>query len=253
MMRQFRYRAVILSYFFFTEYLLFSGEISRFIAPGFAWLSYVTVVLLGVFLFFAQRGAGEGPDAKRHKETHENLRTEMAKLVLLIFPVLLFFLVKPVAITDLNTLAIKPLTKKDQSVGTNAILYAEEDGFVHVNLYGLSLIADNEPLLLTRYKFKTIGRVSKLSAKKLTLQRILITCCAADAQPVEINVAVDSSGPFKKGEWLQIKGKAELREGILTFMPDSIGRIPKPDEFYMSLYDSIPKMSEEGQPSGNRP
>ena len=227
MMRQFRYRVVILSYFFFIEYLLFSGRLTRFISPRFAWLSYVTIVLLGVFLFFAQRGVNEGPIAGSHEQPQENLVTEMAKLTFLIFPLLFFFVVNPVAITDLNTRAIKPMTMKGQlGSGTVTALHADNDGFVHVNLYGLLLIADNDPLLLKRYKFKTVGMVSKVSGRIVTLQRILITCCAADAQPVEINVSVENGGPFKIGEWLEIAGKAELREGMITFMPDSIQEKP---------------------------
>ena len=242
MIRQLRYRVVILGYFFFAEYLLFSGEITRFIAPRYAWLTYITVILCGVFLFFALRGVHGGCNPDDHKQVPENLIVEIAKLLFLIYPLLLFLVVKPVVIDDLNTLAIGSVTKKGCVPVCSQSLLVEEDGYVHVNLYGLQLIIDNYPSLLKRYKFKTMGQVSKVSGKNLSLQRILITCCAADAQAVEINVVTEGAGQFRKGEWLGLTGKVEMRNG-LTFIPDDIKRVPRPDEFYMSLYESIPKMT----------
>ena len=243
MIRQFRYRVVFICYFFFAEYLLFSGEITRFIAPRFAWLTYISVIMLGLFLFFAQRGSHDEGTTGGHGPAKENPHREMAKLLFLIYPLFLFIIFRPVAISDLRVGAIRPVMKKNTSAsGAVPSLHIEEDGYVHVNLYGLWLILDSEPSLLKKYKFKTMGRVSKVSGKNLSIQRILITCCTADAQPVEINVATEGSGQFKKGEWLVMTGKVELRDG-LTFIPDDIKRVPRPDEFYISLYESIPKMT----------
>ena len=80
--------------------------------------------------------------------------------------------------------------------------------------------------------------VSRVSEKKLSLQRIVIICCAADAVPVEINVSTDGSGQFRKGDWLSVAGKVELRD-VPTFIPEAVEKASKPDEYYISMVETL--------------
>ena len=112
MIRKFRYRVVFLSYFFFVECLLFSGDITRFIAPRFVWLTNVSAILLCILLFFAQRGShGEG-DKGGHGQEKENPDRELGRLFFLIYPLFLFIVFRPVSLFDLSTQPIKPTAKK---------------------------------------------------------------------------------------------------------------------------------------------
>ena len=242
MIRQFRYRVVFLSYFFFAEYLLFGGDIKRFIAPRFVWMTYISVTLLGILLFFAQRGShGEGGKGGPGP-AKENPYREMAKLFFLIYPLLLFIVFRPLSLYDLPTPTIKHAAKQGISANqTFSALNVEKDGYVHTNLLGLYFIADSQPSLLKRYKFKVIGMVSRVSEKKLSLQRIVIICCAADAQPIEINVSAVGMRQFRKGDWLSVAGRVELLDGP-TFIPDAFEKVSKPDDYYISMVETLTQL-----------
>lgn len=252
MIRQFRCRAVLLSYFFFTEYLLMSREITRFIAPRFTWLTYISALLLGVFLFFAQRGRPEEHHSGKHPTGEENPHLEMAKLLFLVYPLLLFTIFRPVAMYDLAAQAVKPSAERGRSANlVFSDLDVEKDGYVHFNLYALWFLADNEPSLLNKYKFKVTGRVSRISGKTLSLQRIVMTCCAADAQPIEIKLTAPDSSRVTRGEWLSASGKVELRDG-LTMLPDFIEKSQRPKDFYISLYETLSLLKIVEKPAGGR-
>jgi uncharacterized repeat protein (TIGR03943 family) len=253
MTRFLRYRVVYRIYILFMIYLFFTGAIFRFLAPRLVWLTFICLPLLGVFLLFVPHTCHEGCSHEGNRLVREKPVLETAKLLFLLYPLLLFFIVNPQNISELNTQAIKSVTAKEKSAASSkpATLNVEKDGYVHLNLWGLWFIADNQPSLLKRYKFKVTGIVSKVSENKLTLQRIVIICCAADAQSVEINVSPGGSGQFRKGDWLSVAGKVELRDSPVI-ISDAIERVSKPDDYYISMVETLTQLKIEEEPSAGQ-
>jgi uncharacterized repeat protein (TIGR03943 family) len=246
-----RYRIVYRIYILFIIYLLFTGDIFRFLAPHLVWLTYICSPLLGVFLIFVPSNCHEGCSHEGNSLSGKNSVPETAKLMFLLYPLLLFFIVNPQNITELNAPAIKFVTAKKSPQGSShpATLDVEKDGYAHINLLGLRFIADGQPSLLKGYKFKVIGMVSKVFENKLSLQRIVMTCCAADAQPVEIDVSTDGGERFRKGDWLSVAGRVVVQRDRPTFIPDGLEKVSKPDDYYITMFETLTQLKIEEKPA----
>jgi uncharacterized repeat protein (TIGR03943 family) len=238
-MKLWKYRIVFLGYGLFGLYLLITGDIARFIASKLAWLTYLSAFFFSLFLFMVTDTDECGCESHRHKG--KNDWRELLKAAMLIYPLLLFFIIKPSDISALNMPAIKTLNlRAGETADTKKLsLEVDEEGYANLNVYGIWLIAGNYPELAERYKFKTIGMVSDISAERITVQRILMTCCTADAQPVRMDVKTTGDN-FKKGQWLGLSGKAVVADKKLIFIPDRIEPVSAPSNPYISLWESLP-------------
>ena len=70
------------------------------------------------------------------------------------------------------------------------------------------------------------------------LVRGLMWCCAADIQPVSVDLSGKTDGTWKDTDWLQVTGKAHFpsKDGhvVPTIDVESIQTTPEPDEPYLS-------------------
>lgn len=233
---------VFFGYSAFTLYLLATGEIERFLSPRLEWLAYFSGFSLGLFLLVLSMR-----EADKHKG---KIWKEAAKGILLVYPVILFFIVKPSDISSVNIPAVKVIPAKRPVIKKPAppSLPVDDTGYVRLNLFELWLLSRNFPDLAQRYKVKTVGTVSNISEKYITLSRLFMTCCAADATPVEVDVTMPSSNDnlkgFIKGDWLEVTGTVIIRDYVIV-IPDSVR--PVKDKFgtYITRWSEEPPFNPD--------
>jgi uncharacterized membrane protein YcgQ (UPF0703/DUF1980 family) len=71
-----------------------------------------------------------------------------------------------------------------------------------------------------------------------------MTCCEADAIPVEVEIATpsarnDNKQSFSKGDWLEVSGAIIIRDYVII-MPDSMNVLPKQAEAYITRWSEEP-------------
>ena len=236
---------VFWGYSAFTLYLLATGEITRFISPRLVWLAYFSGFSLGLFLCVLFLRLDKVDDSAVSRKT---VFREIVKGILFVYPLILFFMFNPSDISAVNTPAVKEIPLKRPAIKKSApaSLPVDMDGYVRLNLFELWLLAKNYPEMAQRYKIKTIGMVSKSSEKYLTLSRLFMTCCAADATPVEVEIATPSARndrvgvqSFNKGDWLEVSGSIIIRDYVII-IPDSINILPKQTDSYITRWSERP-------------
>lgn len=84
---------------------------------------------------------------------------------------------------------------------------------------------------------KTISGHDELSA----VFRYLITCCAADAQPVGVFISRGTTEGLEDNQWVRAKGKVELRKmdgfDVIFMDADNVEPIEIPDKKSVYLYN----------------
>lgn len=245
---------VFWGYSAFTLYLLATGDITRFISPRLVWLTYFSGFSLGLFLCIVFLRLADADDSKAD---HKIIWKEALKGIILIYPIFLFFVFEPSDISFANIPAVKmmPLKKPVSKKQMPHSLPVDSDGYVRLNIFELWLLARNYPELAQRYKVKTIGMVSNVSEKHISISRLFMTCCAADVTPVEIEIVSSGKGVpqksqifwdendnkqgFNKGDWLEVSGAIIIRDYVII-VPDSITVLQKPAEAYITRWSEEP-------------
>jgi len=225
---------VFFGYGFFIIYLIYTGEITRFISPRIVWLTYFGGFSLLLFLLVLLI---KDETYKNHKP----IWRDVAKGILFIYPLILFFTINPSDISTVYTHSVKALPQKRPVLKRPTLLSLPQDseGYVRVNLFELWLLARNYPELTQRYKFKTSGMVSDVGEKHISVSRLYMVCCVADATPVEVDVLIGGIDRFAKGDWIDVTGGIILREHVII-LPDSINPSQKPSEPYITRWSEQP-------------
>ena len=87
-------------------------------------------------------------------------------------------------------------------------------------------------------KIRTVGLLIQKPGESPKLIRWIMWCCAADAQPVAVNLTGNLSGNWKETQWLEITGTAKfpftLGQAIPQIEVDTIKPTEEPDEPYLS-------------------
>jgi putative membrane protein len=88
-------------------------------------------------------------------------------------------------------------------------------------------------------KVSCVGQIVPGTTTALRLMRGLMWCCAADIQPVEVDLTGNTTGKWKDDDWLEVTGTAEFpvgKDGKVTpvIKADSITPTQEPDEPYLS-------------------
>jgi uncharacterized repeat protein (TIGR03943 family) len=227
---------IFFGYGFFSLYLLFTGEVSRFIAPSLSWLIYFTGIALAVFVIILS--------TIQIGFKRETLLRDLAMGLILIYPIVLSVLFRPSDIKTVNLPVLKSLpvetTAKDyRDFGP---LPVDKDGYVRLNLLELWLLAKNYPDVVHSNKFRTSGMVSAVGNDSLSIRRLFMTCCVADAMPVEIDLKGDKLNLawVKEGDWIEVSGKAMVSKQEILMLADSVIPIHQPKEPYITRWGERP-------------
>lgn len=232
---------VFISYSAFSLYLLATDEIKRFVSPKLIGLTYLSGFSLAFFLWILFFRLDRSEDNLKDKK---NLFKEILKGLLFIYPIILFFAFRPSDISSVNIPSVKLLPLKKQAVDKPVLtsLPVDADGYVRLNLFELWLIARNYPELAQKYRFKTIGSVLNVSKKNITLTRLFVTCCVADATPVEVDVFLKDdieSNKFLKGQLIEVSGGIIIKDYVII-IADSVNVLPKLSTTYIMRWSEGP-------------
>lgn len=226
---------VFFGYGLFTLYLVYTGEITRFISPKLVWLTYFSGFSLGLFLLALSLS-----DEHNKAASHGLLCKKTAKGMLLIYPIILFSMVRPSDISAVNTPAVREIPVQRAVVKKQEIAYlpVDSEGYVRLNLFELWLLARNHPETAVRYKFRTAGMVSGITQRHITLSRLFMTCCAADVTPVEVDI-LKTKNQFNKGDWVEVSGMIIIKDYVII-IPDDISLAQRPSEVYITRWSEKP-------------
>jgi uncharacterized repeat protein (TIGR03943 family) len=170
---------------------------------------------------------------KRFKEVNVY---DILSFIIFLFPILLFLIVKPTTLpiyaamkrgiqTEfLSEDILKSLQEKIETEGKYKKLTIKQ-------ILGLS---KSKPEEINEKDIAVEGMVYK-NEGKFTLIRFLITCCAADATPlgIEIEYKEETGKELKNEEWVKVKGKAKVENGKVKIYAEGIEKINPPKDPYL--------------------
>lgn len=85
---------------------------------------------------------------------------------------------------------------------------------------------------------RVVGLIGKNGNGSTKLVRWMMWCCAADAQPISVNLNGNTAGTWKDGDWVEIVGAARFPSTLGNVTPQidvtNIQATKEPDEPYLS-------------------
>jgi uncharacterized repeat protein (TIGR03943 family) len=227
-----------------------SGRINELLTPMFRNYVVIAAVLLFVlsalYVLLYQPAAS---DAAPAFAPTGRLR-QLGRWLVLLVPVLAASILSPSAVSSAtwenrglnSTAGVVPMPSIDAKTqdSIKAALDADPNQPVPVEVTDLIILAqkpdqskafDGRPVRAIGFRVAQPGRAPKLV-------RGLMWCCAADIQPVSVDLTGNVSGDWKDTDWLEVTGKARfpIENGhvVPTIDVESITPTQEPDEPYLS-------------------
>lgn len=219
--------------------LAITGDSSRYVRAGLRpYLIAAAAVLVIVAVASLWRRPTPDADAPDHEHGHGHGRFDVAWL--LVIPMLTAVLVAPPALSSFSASrsgtalsaaansSIPPLPAGDP-VRVSVLDYASRAVYGH----GTSLAGRH----LTLSGFLVSG-----AGNGWYLTRMVITCCAADAQPIKVGLDGTIPGGLRAGNWIEVTGTYTSRtvkdsvngEDIPYLHAATVKPIPAPEQQYVS-------------------
>jgi uncharacterized repeat protein (TIGR03943 family) len=214
----------------FFAWLHLSGEKTRYLGPRTYWVVVFGAVVLGLAAVAHLVTARRAPA--------RNLAPrDVAGMAVVLAPLLA---VAAVPSAELGALAASrktsgagaasvgaiapPAPDADGEVSFAEIYYASES-----DVYaGEAGIAEGMAVELTGF----VTHPSGLPEGTLGLTRFHVSCCAADAVPFTVPLVLDP-GSRDDDEWLDVRGRLALRDGVYVLDPESVAAVDAPSDPYL--------------------
>ena len=214
-MKGVRYLITLLGVSLFYIYLLYTRKVETLLSPKLFWTVYLNLLVFSVF-FLNMEGWWE----KRTPKKSDLVKGILLSLLYL-YPFFLFLSISPEGLERVN----KPVVKEIKQEGVKRKrpikdLPTDRDGFVNLNLFELWLLSKNYPELTQAYRFKTAGKVEGIEGDTLKLRRSFITCCIADATPVEVEAKINKDHNVKVGDWVEVWGAVLVKGYVVVLVQD---------------------------------
>lgn len=219
----------------FFIWMIWSGEIYRYIGPRTYWVIYFGAFALTLALFSQLLGYRQ---AAPHNASSVK---EFLGLGVLLVPILVV-LVIPTPKLGAQAAA----TKSSGGIASSSALRAtslapgQEVSFVEINYasesddYAASIgLSDGYEVELTGFVTHPEG----LGQYAFALTRFTIFCCAADVIPYSVNIDVSSAkslaADFDDDTWLTVKGEVSKAGSEYVVIATDIKKVPEPDDPYI--------------------
>ncbi|MCK9266675.1 TIGR03943 family protein [bacterium] len=199
---------------------------------------YSPLLVVGFIIFLSLIVAGF--NKVKAKTADQLTATKFLTYFLMFFPILLVLLVNP---TSLPTSAATTRGISTTLLGTDANLLdtlqsqlESQEAFKKFNLKQLLSLANNEPEKIDGLQVVVEGFAFKdetLQAGSIMLVRFLITCCAADATPLGIEVYPDENSNFSPDMWVRVFGTIGFEKGVPVIKQANVTQSPKPSNVYL--------------------
>lgn len=225
----------------FFAHLLFSGKLYFYIAPRFAWLSLVAVVL---FIALAQSydpvGARAGPaghEGERHHDpdhNRERSRRSPWPLLILATPLLLGVIVpaQPLGTDAVAARGLNDIAFAADAANTLAVV----PGARNVLDWAMAMSRDPAPDALNGQEADVIGFVYRdptFADDQFLVARFVLVCCVADANPVGLVVQWPGATQLALDSWVQVKGTFAQGEPTPVLVARSVTPVQPPAQPYL--------------------
>jgi len=176
-------------------------------------------------------------ETKKLKKFKETDVYDILSFIIFLFPILLFLIVKP---TTLPTYAAIKRGIQTEFLSEDILksLYEKietEGKYKKLTIKQILGFSKSKPEEINERDVAVEGMVYKGEEKeKFTLIRFLITCCAADATPLGIEVKYKGERKeLKNEEWVKVKGKVKIEEGKVKIYAEEIEKTNPPKDPYI--------------------
>ncbi len=147
-----------------------------------------------------------------HGHSHD-LSWTIARMLILFFPIALFFLGLPNA-AMVRALGEDKLGDDTAFADDNREIVAKEGIVMSFNDLNDAAFDAVKREFMEGQTALLEGRFHKLSDNQFTLYRLKMTCCSADTIPLKVRIALDKGAlsGFQSSQWVQVKGRITFRE-----------------------------------------
>ena len=222
-----------------------NGQYLRYVKPSLQpWLilgGLVTVALATIGIVRDIRAGSGSQDAGAVDAAHDHDHGSRSPWLLLL-PVLAIFLVAPPAL-GADKVARSGDRPAISQPGSSGIRYQElpagEVPLLTMSETVTRAIWDESGTLNGR-QIRLVGFVVRMPDGSMSLARLVIGCCAADAQPVRVRIDGDSLRGYPDDTWLEVRGEVvpgsatEAEAFVPRFTVASAHKVPAPEDPYES-------------------
>ncbi len=208
----------LVNFVFFRLVIPRDGELllAKFVNPSYRWIVYLALSLL-LFYMFSELGNVFNRQVLTAKEGASRSLTVLS----LSIPLLFFLVAKDTYLTaNMQNMAVldrspTPESATEPQGNQNPFLLSpndavpENDGETTI----LQLFMDRSEYIGKEVEIIGIAhRFPEFGTDKVFIYRLLVSCCAADAQPVGLVVQVDSLEGIEQNEWYRVRGIVKMVE-----------------------------------------
>jgi uncharacterized repeat protein (TIGR03943 family) len=227
-----------------------SGHINRLLSPMFR--SYVlTAAIILVILSVLYLLLYQPVENTASPVAPTGRLRQIGRWLVLLIPVVAASVLAPSAFSSTtlvnraaldSTAGVTPMptyyNTKDDAV--KAVLAASPDEPAPVEVTDLITLSQS-PAQMTTFtgrKVRTVGYIMEKPGSAPKVVRLMMWCCAADAQPVSVELGGKTDGDWKDSQWYEITGTAQFPSTLGHVTPridvESIKPTQEPDEPFLS-------------------
>lgn len=240
----------LICFFYFLFFLIISttGKFKIFV-KGF----YFPYIIIGVLILFCLLLI----EIKKMKKFKEINIYDILSFIVFLFPLVLFLIVRP---SNLPTYAALKRGIQTEFLSENILKSIQEQieaegKYKKLTIKQLLVFSKSKPEQINEKDVVVEGIVYKeKDDEKFTLIRFLITCCAADATPIGVevvykkkeeqklyeetppvpeNIELEKKEEFKNEDWVKVKGKVIIEKGKAIIIAESVEKINQPPDPYL--------------------
>jgi uncharacterized repeat protein (TIGR03943 family) len=226
-----------------------SGHINRLLNPMFR--SYVLIAAIILFLLSALHLMLYQPATTTHATPFPGRLRQIGRWLMLLLPIVAASVLSPSALSSTtlanrgnfnSTAGVTPMPTMSDASNQNvqSALTADPNQPVPMEVTDLITVS-RSPKQMEAFagrQVRTIGFFVGQPGQPPKLVRWMMWCCAADAQPVSVELGGNTAGNWKDTQWLEVIGAAQFPSTLGQVRPQievtGIKPVQEPDDPYLS-------------------
>jgi len=213
--------------------MLLGGGFKTYIKKGYGLLLAGGLIILLALLITGFR--------KIRDESAPSLTcTKFLGFFILVLPILLAIAVRPGSLST-SAAASRGISTSLAGEDSNVLdvlksQMESEDAFKKLNLKQILVLSNKEPEKIDGLQISVEGFAyhdKNQPSGSFMLIRFLITCCAADATPLGVEVRPEETVTFPKDTWVRVQGTARIENSKPVITQAHITQEQKPSNVYL--------------------
>jgi uncharacterized repeat protein (TIGR03943 family) len=193
--------------------LAITGDYSRYVKVGvrpYLVIASVVVLLVAGFTLWQAARHRHAPHTDHHDDEHGHDHGRVDVAWLLVVPMLVLLIIAPPALGSYSA------SRSGTALGaaqTSDLPPLPDGDPVHLSVldYASRAVFDHGKSIGTRHVTLS-GFVLPADGGSWYLTRMVITCCAADAQPIKVGLTGTVPATLKANDWIQVTGTYTARQ-----------------------------------------